>query len=57
MKCPKPNNCYFLYNGECYAKHWYECAEGFLHNRKREMMKGNKRNRYCKEGGEKNECI
>lgn len=29
---------------ECY-KNWYEWAEDFLHNDKREVMKGNKRNR------------
>ena len=46
MKCPKPNNCYFLYNGECFAKHWWECAEGY--RKPHDSRRGNKNNRYCK---------
>ena len=32
MKCPEPSikePCYFCYNGECFATHWYECSKGF----------------------------
>ena len=30
MKCPEPSfKCHFCYNGECYATHWWECAEGY----------------------------
>lgn len=46
MRCPEPSNtCHFCYNEECFATHWYECAEGYrkLH----EGKKGNKNNRYC----------
>ena len=49
MKCPEPSikdPCYFCYNGECYATHWWECSKGF---RKPHVGKrGNKNNRYCK---------
>ncbi len=46
MRCPKPPyNCYFCYNGVCYAEHWWQCAEGF-----RKPHEGNKNNRYCKKG-------
>ena len=49
MKCPEPSikePCYFCYNGECYATHWYECSKGF--RKPHEGKKGNKNNRYCK---------
>lgn len=49
MKCPEPNNlCYFCYNGECYATHWWECVKGF--RKPYEGMKSKKNNRYCKKG-------
>ena len=51
MKCPEPSikePCYFCYNGECFATHWWECAKGF--RKPHEGKKGNKNNRYCKKG-------
>ena len=51
MKCPEPcikEPCYFCYNGECFATHWWECSKGF--KKPHEGKKGNKNNRYCKKG-------
>ena len=53
MICPEPSikePCYFCYNGECYATHWWECSKGL--RKPHEGKKGNKNNRYCKKGEE-----